>query len=69
MRDVTLDEVRVRTAAAGLALSEAQLVTMQRMLADALAPLRRADVSVMRAVEPAVTFDAGGGAGDHDAVG
>ena len=69
MSDVTLDEVRVRAAAAGLALSEAQLVTMQRMLADALAPLRRADVGAMRAVEPAVTFEADGGAGDHDAVG
>jgi hypothetical protein len=36
---------------------------MQRMLADALAPLRRADGSAMRAVEPAVTFDAGRGPG------
>jgi hypothetical protein len=59
MSDVTLDEVRARAAAAGLALSDAQLVIVRRMLADALAPLRRTDVSTMRTVEPAVTFDAG----------
>ena len=64
MSDVTLDEVKARAAAAGLTLTHAQLVIVQRMLADTLAPLRRTDVSAMRAVEPAVTFDAGGGAGE-----
>ena len=68
MSDVTLDEVRTRAAAAGLTLSDAQLVILQRMLADTLSSLRRTDVSAMRAVEPAVTFDAAGGAGDHDVV-
>ena len=71
MSDVTLEEARARGAAAGLTLDEAQLVIVRRMLADALAPLRRTDASAMRAVEPAVTFDAGGdtggGAGGHDA--
>jgi hypothetical protein len=70
MSDVTLDEVRARAAAAGLTLSEAQLAILRPMLADAVAPLRRTDVSAMRAVEPAVTFDAGadagGGAGGRD---
>jgi hypothetical protein len=64
MSDVTLDEVRTRAAAAGLTLSDAQLAIVQRMLADTLAPLRRTDASAMRAVEPAVTFDAGGKAGE-----
>jgi hypothetical protein len=64
MSDVTLDEVKARAEAAGLTLTDAQLVIVQRMLADTLAPLRRTDVSAMRAVEPAVTFDAGGGAGE-----
>ena len=59
MSDVTLDEVRARAAAADLALSDAQLVIIQRLLTDALAPLRKTDVSAMRRVEPAVTFDAG----------
>jgi hypothetical protein len=63
MNDVTLDEVRARAAAAGLALSAAQLAIVRAMLADAVAPLRRTDVSAMRAVEPAVTFDAGADAG------
>ena len=64
MSDVTLGEVKARAAAAGLTLTDSQLVIVQRMLADTLAPLRRTDVSAMRAVEPAVTFDAGGGAGE-----
>ena len=62
MSDVTLDEVRARAVAAGLTLSDAQLVIVQRMLADTLAPLRRTSASVIHVVEPAVTFDAGGGA-------
>jgi hypothetical protein len=71
MSDVTLDEVRARAAMAGLALSEAQLAVVRRLLVDALAPLRRVDTRAMRAVEPAATFDAGGdagrGEGRHDA--
>jgi|KBSSwiStaDraftv2_1062776.scaffolds.fasta_scaffold2001689_2 hypothetical protein len=62
MSDVTLDEVRRRAAAAGLTLSDAQLTAMQRMLADTLGPLRRTDANAIRTVEPAVTFDADGGA-------
>jgi hypothetical protein len=59
MSDVTLDEVRTRAAAAGLVLNDAQLVVVRRFLADALAPLRRTDVSAIRTLEPAVRFDAG----------
>ena len=67
MDDVTRDEVRVRAAAAQLVLREERLEMVRRLLADALAPLRRTDARAVRAVEPAVTFDAGGGEGHDDA--
>jgi hypothetical protein len=67
MRDVTLDEVRARAALAGLALREERLEMVRRLLADALAPLRRTDAHAVRAVEPAVTFDAGAGEWNDDA--
>jgi hypothetical protein len=67
MDDVTLDEVRARAAAAKLVLREERLEMVRRLLADALAPLRRTDARVVRAVEPAVTFGAGGGEGRDDA--
>ena len=66
MDDVTRDEVRVRAAAAQLVLREERLEMVRRLLADALAPLRRTDARAVRAVEPAVTFDAGGGEGRDD---
>jgi hypothetical protein len=58
MSDVTLDEVRVRAAAAGLSLREDRLETVRMLLDDALAPLRRLDARSVQALEPAVTFDA-----------
>ena len=67
MDDVTRDEVRVRAAAAQLVLREERLEMVRRLLADALAPLRRTDARALRAMEPAVTFDAGGGEGRDDA--
>ena len=67
MSDVTRDEVRTRAAAAKLVLREERLEMVRRLLADALAPLRRTDARAVRAVEPAVTFDAGGGEGRDDA--
>jgi hypothetical protein len=67
MGDVTRDEVRVRAAAAQLVLREERLEMVRRLLADALAPLRRTDAREVRAVEPAVTFDAGEGEGRDDA--
>ena len=66
MDDVTRDEVRTRAAAAKLVLREERLEMVRRLLADALAPLRRTDARAVRAVEPAVTFDAGGGEGRDD---
>ena len=67
MGDVTLGEVRARAAAAKLVLREERLEMVRRLLADALAPLRRTDARAVLAVEPAVTFDAGGGGGRDDA--
>jgi hypothetical protein len=63
MSDVTLSEVKARAAVAGLTLSEERLEMVRRLLTDALAPLRRTDPRAVRAVEPAVTFDANGGEG------
>jgi hypothetical protein len=68
MGDVTLDEVRARAAAAGLVLREERLEMVRRLLADALAPLRRTDPGALQAVEPAVTFEAGGEEAPHDAA-
>lgn len=65
MSDLTRDEVRARAAAAGLPLREEQLETVRRMLADALAPLGRAESRPAHTLEPAVTFDAGSGEAHH----
>ena len=63
MSDVTLDEVKRRAQVANLTLREDRLEMVRRLLADALAPLRRADSRAIQTVEPATTFDATGGAG------
>jgi hypothetical protein len=64
MSDVTLDEVKQRARAAGLTLRDERLEMVRRLLAEALAPLRRTDSHAVQTVEPAVTFDATGGASD-----
>jgi hypothetical protein len=64
MSDVTVDEVRKRAQAAGLALREDRLEMVRRLLTEALAPLRKTDSRAVQGVEPAVTFDATGGEGD-----
>jgi hypothetical protein len=58
MSEVTLDEVRARAAAARLTIREDRLEVLRKLLADALAPVRRLDAREVRTVEPAVTFDA-----------
>jgi hypothetical protein len=65
MADVTLDEVRARLAVAGLAVGEEWLDMVRRLLGEALAPVRRADVHALRTVEPAATFDATGNEGSR----
>jgi hypothetical protein len=58
--ELSLDELRARITAAGLTIAEHRLAMVRRLLGDALAPLRRVDSRTIRALEPAVTFDAAG---------
>ena len=57
---LTLDDVRARIAAAGITIAENRIRMVQRLLNDALAPLRTVDSRTIRPLEPAVTFDATG---------
>jgi len=58
--ELTMDELRSRIAAAGVTIPEALLPMVQKLLGDALAPLRTVDSRTIRPLEPAVTFDAAG---------
>ena len=60
--DVTLDEVKERARLAGLPIPPARLSMVRGFLANALRPIRALDSRTVRTVEPAVTFDAKGGA-------
>jgi hypothetical protein len=55
---LTMDEVRARVRAAGVTIAEARLDMVRRLVGEALAALRAVDAAVLRAAEPAVTFDA-----------
>jgi hypothetical protein len=55
---VTLDDVRARMKAAGIAIAEDRLDMVRRLLSDALAPIHALDSCVARTLEPAVMFDA-----------
>ena len=57
---LTMDELRARMAAAGVAIPEHLLPMVRKLLDDALAPLRTVDSRTIRPLEPAVTFDANG---------
>ena len=57
---MTLEELRARIAAAGVTIPEHRIAMVQKLLGDALAPLRRVDSRTVRPLEPAVTFDAAG---------
>jgi len=63
--EITVDEVKRRAQAAGVALREDRLEMVRGMLSDALAPLRRMDSRAVRGLEPATTFEAAPG-GDDD---
>ena len=58
--ELTLDELRARIAAAGVTIAEHRLAMVQKLLNDALVPLRKVDSRAIRTLEPAVTFDAAG---------
>jgi len=55
---VTLDDVRARMKAAGIAIAENRREMVRRLLSDALAPIHAVDSRAVRTLEPAVMFDA-----------
>jgi hypothetical protein len=57
--ELTLDEVRDRMKAAGLQIAEARLDMVRVLLNTALAQVRAMDGRGLKALEPAVIFDAG----------
>jgi hypothetical protein len=61
--DLTLDELRARIKAAGVAIPEPRLEMIRGLLADALRPIRSADWRADCTLEPAVTFDAASAGG------
>jgi hypothetical protein len=58
--ELTMDELRARIAAAAVTIPEHRLAMVKKLLNDALAPLRTVDSRTIRALEPAITFDAAG---------
>jgi hypothetical protein len=56
--ELTMDELRARIRAAGVTIAEARLDMVRRLVGEAVAALRAVDADALRAVEPAVTFDA-----------
>ena len=54
--ELTLEELRERMRAAGVAIAERRLSMVRKLLADALAPVRALDSRAIKTVEPAVTF-------------
>lgn len=64
-RELTRDEVRDRMRASGLSIAEARLDMVRVLLSTALAPVRALDSRAVKALEPAVTFDAGAHHGDR----
>jgi hypothetical protein len=55
-QELTLEELRARIRAAGVTIAEPRLAMVQKLLGDALAPLRWLDTRSIKALEPAVRF-------------
>jgi hypothetical protein len=55
-QELTMKELRARMRAAGVTIAEPRLAMVQKLLSDALAPLRRLDTRTIKTLEPAVTF-------------
>jgi hypothetical protein len=55
-QELTLEELRARIRAAGVTIAEPRLAMVQKLLGDALAPLRQLDTRTIKTLEPAVTF-------------
>src|SRR5262245_5559746 len=65
--ELTMEELHTRIRAAGIEIAEARLKMVRRLVGEALAPIRAMDHRPGRALEPAVTFDAGSPEGSgHD---
>jgi hypothetical protein len=62
--EITRDEVERRAQAAGLAIRPERVEMVRKLLAEALAPLRKIDTRAVRTLEPAATFHASGGVDD-----
>jgi hypothetical protein len=55
-QELTIEALRVRIGAAGITVAEHRLTLVQKLLNDALAPLRTLDSRTIKPLEPAVTF-------------
>jgi hypothetical protein len=55
-QELTMEELRARIRAAGVTIAAPRLAMVQKLLGDALAPLRRLDTRTIKTLEPAVTF-------------
>jgi hypothetical protein len=55
-QELTMEALRARMRAAGVTIAEHRLAMVQKLLGDALAPLRGLDTRTIKTVEPAVTF-------------
>jgi hypothetical protein len=55
-QELTMEALRARMRAAGVTIAEHRLAMVQKLLGDALAPLRGLDTRMLKTVEPAVTF-------------
>jgi hypothetical protein len=55
-QELPMEELRARIRAAGVTIAAPRLAMVQKLLGDALAPLRRLDTRTIKTLEPAVTF-------------
>jgi hypothetical protein len=60
--ELSLQELRSRIEAAGLAIPENRLAMVRKLLSDALVHVRALDSRTVKTVEPAVRFTPEGGA-------
>jgi len=61
-QELTLEELRTRIQAAGIAIPDNRLSMVRKLLSDALVHVRALDSRTVKTVEPAVRFTPDGGA-------
>jgi hypothetical protein len=59
--ELTLQELRTRIEATGIAIPDNRLAMVRKLLSDALVHVRALDSRTVKAVEPAVRFTPEGG--------